>query len=365
MSLPDQDDFLAKHRFSPEQFESTGLDWKDLAAIHAAHVADIPELEATAGYISQRLRQLPEVHSLKLRVKDPEHLVAKIIRKKIEDNSRVITPETYSDEISDLIGIRAMHLFKEQWAPIHDFVTSTWDLKEQPIAYVREGDAESVLKHFERSGCQVKHHSQGYRSVHYLITSQPAKTKYTTELQVRTVFEEAWSEIDHLIRYPGLSDDPLLANSLAMFNRLAGFADEMGTFIHALRDYLAEHAAKMRGAEAQLNQKETELKKAIDDLKISDAEKEKLQARVAELRKSSNARATSAYESLFTSGLVPSASLTLGPTTYITRSTVPQVQVNCAKCAKPFHTPWLIAGMPSVCPECRPRRFRRGGPTNR
>ena len=129
----DQKTFLAQYRFTAQDFERSALRWKDLVWIYTAHVEDIPELQATADYVSQRLRQLPAVHSLKIRVKDPEHLLAKIIRKKLEDPSREITTDNYPEQITDLIGIRAMHLFKEQWAPIHDFVTSTWDLKEKPI----------------------------------------------------------------------------------------------------------------------------------------------------------------------------------------------------------------------------------------
>lgn len=69
--LLDQKKFLAQYRFTPQDLEQAQLQWKDLALIYAAHGEDIPELQATADYVSQRLRQLPEVHSLKIRVKAP------------------------------------------------------------------------------------------------------------------------------------------------------------------------------------------------------------------------------------------------------------------------------------------------------
>ncbi len=44
-----------------------------------------------------------------------------------------------------------------------------------------------------------------YTSVHYVLeTSQ--RTKYTFELQVRTLAEELWGEVDHTINYPHKSD---------------------------------------------------------------------------------------------------------------------------------------------------------------
>jgi len=360
--LLDQKKFLAQYRFTAQNLEQAKLQWKDLASIHAAHIEDIAELQATADYVSQRLRQLPEVHSLKIRVKDPEHLLAKIVRKKLKEPDREITPETYSEQITDLIGIRAMHLFKEQWAPIHAFVTQTWDLKETPIAYVRVGDPEAILADFRRSGCSVEDHAFGYRSVHYLLTSQPAKAKYTTELQVRTLFEEAWSEIDHQIRYPNLTDDPRLAEFLTIFNRLAGSADEMGTFIKVLREHLVEQAAKVAKAETELNE-------AISRLKISDAEKSKLQAQVEELRKSSIPSIVGSrypFDLGNVSALTNVAGLT--PISYLTNvpgiGAYPRIGLGglvalnvCPGCGLPFTKEVGLGVTPSaLCPACRKKQ---------
>lgn len=256
-----------------------------------------------------------------------------------------------------------MHLFKEQWAPIHDFVTRTWDLKETPIAYVRAGDPEAILAEFERSGCSVENHAFGYRSVHYLLTSQPAKAKYTTELQVRTLFEEAWSEIDHQIRYPNLSDDPRLAEFLTIFNRLAGSADEMGTFIKVLREHLVEQAAKVAKAESELND-------AISRLKISDAEKTKLQAQVEELRKSSIPSIVgSKYpfelgnvsSALANAGIVNIASLTNMPRLMAGVSPVAAggliALTACPGCGLPFKKNFGIGVTPNdFCPACTQKR---------
>ena len=55
------------------------------------------------------------------------------------------------------------------------------------------------------------------------------------EIQVRTVFEEAWSEIDHIMRYPYDTDNPVITEYLAIFNRMVGCADEMGTFLKKVK----------------------------------------------------------------------------------------------------------------------------------
>jgi putative GTP pyrophosphokinase len=300
----DQSKFLECHGFKPEEFQQAGIAWDVLEAICSHHTDSIPELRATADYIAGRLSQIPCVHSLKVRIKHPEHLIAKIIRKKIEKRDPQITVDNYRDHVTDLIGIRALHLFKDQWQPIHDFVMESWSLHEQPIAYVREGDPEAVVKLFQERGCDVQKHAIGYRSVHYLILSQPAKERHITELQVRTLFEEAWSEIDHQVRYPRLSSNPHLAEFLTIFNRLAGSADEMGTFIKALSGFLSEQAGKLAEMQSQLSVKETEMKKAISQLKISREEKQKLEAQVAELRDSSEQHGVSIFGGQLPSGFL-------------------------------------------------------------
>jgi putative GTP pyrophosphokinase len=75
----------------------------------------------------------------------------------------------------------------------------------------------------------------GYRSVHYILDSSLTKKTRKVELQVRTIFEEGWSEVDHKIRYPRISDDKVLSQYLTDFNLLAGLADSMSDFVFVLK----------------------------------------------------------------------------------------------------------------------------------
>jgi ppGpp synthetase/RelA/SpoT-type nucleotidyltranferase len=176
-----------------------------------------------------------KVHSVRYRIKDPEHLIEKIIRKKIEDKNSNLTLENYKEELTDLIGLRALHLFKEDWEFVNDFITTTWDLKQNPIANYRKGDTEQIIEFFKKKGCEPKEHKYGYRSIHYIIKTQPGKQVHYGEIQVRTIFEEAWAEIDHTIRYPYDLENPIFFQFLLILNRLSGSADEMGSFIQFLK----------------------------------------------------------------------------------------------------------------------------------
>lgn len=281
-----QSEFLQMYSITKGDYDRTGFPWEMLEEIYALHSSSIKELQATGDYVASRLSALPYVHSLKVRVKHPEHLVEKIIRKKLERPKLKLTEKNYRTHITDLVGIRALHLFKDYWQPIHEFVKSIWTLHEEPIAYVRKGDSEAVQNLFRASGCRVRSHKFGYRSVHYLIQSQPTKEVQLAEIQVRTLFEEGWSEIDHQIRYPRHSSDPQLADFLTIFNRLAGSADEMGTFIKNLSATVSQQAAESKAAEARTKTIEEELKKAISLLAISKREKKKLEDQLSELQKS-------------------------------------------------------------------------------
>lgn len=55
------------------------------------------------------------------------------------------------------------------------------------------------------------------------------------EVQVRTLFEEGWGEIDHHILYPYKKQNPMLTEFSELLNRLAGMGDEMASFYRRLR----------------------------------------------------------------------------------------------------------------------------------
>ena len=124
----------------------------------------------------------------------------------------------------------------------------------------------------------LKKHPAAYRSVHYLLKSQPTRQNQIVELQVRTIFEEGWSEVDHRIRY-AQEINPFLAQFLMLFNGLAGSADEMATYIKNLTNYI-------RDLEASFATKQQELDSALAQSTLEKKEKEKLQGLLDQERKS-------------------------------------------------------------------------------
>jgi len=268
--LISQKEFFQKYKIDQKEFKKTNLNWEDLDAIFQDYCNEVPQLEASAIYIFNKLMKTPNVHSVRYRIKDEEHVIEKIIRKRIKDPETIISLNNYKDELTDLIGIRALHLFKEEWLSIHDLITSTWELKQKPVANYREGDPSKYLEHFKELGCETKVHKFGYRSVHYIVETKPAKTKHFAEIQIRTIFEEAWSEIDHTIRYPYDQDNPIFGQFLLILNRLAGSADEMGTFILYLKKEMQEKEDQHRHSLSEKDKLINELVLKINALKIKE-----------------------------------------------------------------------------------------------
>jgi ppGpp synthetase/RelA/SpoT-type nucleotidyltranferase len=58
-----------------------------------------------------------------------------------------------------------------------------------------------------------------YTSVHYVIGSA-SRTKVTAEIQVRTLAEEVWGEVDHSINYPHKTDSVACAEQLKVLARV-------------------------------------------------------------------------------------------------------------------------------------------------
>ncbi|MEQ9570103.1 MAG: RelA/SpoT domain-containing protein [Longimicrobiales bacterium] len=212
------------------------------------------------------IRRVPQVHSVRLRVKDPYHVCAKVVRKTSDE--RQIDESNYRQELSDLIGIRALHLLKSEWQPIHGFIMDKW-APEKPTAFIRKGDSAEWTDMLIDAGCEVKSHDRDYRSVHYDIAVSPTRDPVLVEIQVRTIFEEAWAELDHRINYPSPSAFPLVRVCISLFNRMAGQADEMASFVSNLEENLSEEKARR---EAEI----AEFRRKIQDLKDDTGAKEAL-----------------------------------------------------------------------------------------
>jgi len=252
-------DFFNKYtNLNIEDFEKLPLKWDDLLLIYDDYKKSEDDFKQQAELLFKKIITFRHVHSCKFRVKDPEHLIEKIIRKALK-GGEIITLDNYREKLHDLIGLRAIHLYKEDWESLNTQIKNKWghSFVGEPVANIREGDSAEFVAQFESSGGIIKKHQFGYRSIHYILTVPYDGKNYFAELQVRTIFEEGWSEIDHDIRYPYNEDNPLYQNYLGILNRLAGASDEMATmlrFIDRDQNEKIKYIAELKEEISQLNE---------------------------------------------------------------------------------------------------------------
>lgn len=286
----DEKSFLKKYFHVQESVREFGLEWKNLVKMFDDYQANILTLEDLAKNEYQELRNIEGAYLVKYRVKNPEHFIDKVIRKAIDGDTN-ITIDNYLERFNDLIGFRILHLFKNNWESIHKQICEKYDLNETPVVYYRMGDSEEFLSHCSQLGIEPREKKAGYRSIHYVIKKPTLGRAITCEIQVRTVIEDAWSEIDHLVRYPNNTENDLLNRYLLLFNTLAGSADEMGTFLIHLKQVLLLEKECHKKKEESLNDTIAELKTEISKLKnLNGEQKEKINSLMTELDKKSSSR---------------------------------------------------------------------------
>lgn len=147
------------------------------------------------------------VHSLRSRLKSSDHLRDKLLRKLAESREAgrefKISTENLFYRISDLVGLRILHLHTQQFEPINEglsklFSEFKYKCIEGPAA--RTWDDET-REYFKSLGVKTIKSPSLYTSVHYVVDGG-LDSRCTAEIQVRTLAEELWGEVDHSINYP-------------------------------------------------------------------------------------------------------------------------------------------------------------------
>lgn len=140
------------------------------------------------------------VHSITSRAKAPEGFAKKAAKASSEDPAL----PRYTDplrQIKDLAGVRVITYFLTTIKDVEQVVEREFEITERV-------DKSQLLERERRLG---------YQSVHYLVQLRknrcelPEYAKYaglTAEIQVRTILQHAWAEIEHDIQYKAIYEIP-------------------------------------------------------------------------------------------------------------------------------------------------------------
>lgn len=162
------------------------------------------------------------VYAIRSRVKPVSKIVAKVDRKRRIEKRDPYEPET----VTDIVGFRFVVLFREDIIQVATlllkmigreapFTTAPFVSRGllEAISYTSQstGDPEAINYRLEELFTQfgypfkVVQVETKYSSIHLVaaahIPHEGNLVSLPVEIQIRTVFEDAWSEIDHKLRY--------------------------------------------------------------------------------------------------------------------------------------------------------------------
>lgn len=169
----------------------------------------------------------PLIHSIKYRIKSADHLKDKLERKAREGLKKgrqlKIDRGNLFRKVTDCAGFRIMHLHTRQIELLDPAIRELllfhrYEILEGPVANVWDDDAAS---YYRKLGFKVRRRPDSmYTSVHYVIAWNAA-AECTCELQVRTLSEELWGEVDHAIKYPHDKTSEACREQLKVLARLS------------------------------------------------------------------------------------------------------------------------------------------------
>lgn len=188
-----------------------------------------PEYETAASRLIEDLANDAPlqnfIHSIKHRAKDPDHLKDKLQRKaeqlSLERKPFSITKDNYEKHIEDLAGCRLLHIHTSQIKGIHPRIEEVlkhyrYAIIGDPVSYTWDIENKRL---FEELGLKVVQRDNFYTSTHYIIESPGYPFK--CELQVRTLSEELWGEVSHVINYPHATNSISCREQLLALARLS------------------------------------------------------------------------------------------------------------------------------------------------
>lgn len=151
------------------------------------------------------------LHTIIYRIKDEHRLIEKIdmLNNKVENSEHPITEKNYQKGICDLLGVRIICLRLSDVGKIEEYLKLLSE--ENIVRFVKGPEQKNTFVLPFAPGESIPNDTDlrytGYSSIHCTIqlgenSGAPQDLQNLhVELQLRTILEEAWSEIDHKYRY--------------------------------------------------------------------------------------------------------------------------------------------------------------------
>lgn len=187
--------------------------------------ADLAEAAKRICEEAQKRRNI-RPHSIEARAKDPASFGRKAIKPSKLDPNRPMYPKPL-EQITDKAAIRIITFFPRTVQEIDRMLREEF----------------SVLEHLDKGESLLEEERLGYQSVHYLVSMNNIRTSLQEyerfegviiEVQVRTILQHAWAEIEHDIQYKSSATIP--RDIKRRFMSLAGLLEIADREFQAIQD---------------------------------------------------------------------------------------------------------------------------------
>ncbi len=179
--------------------------------------------------IKSLVKQKIQPHQINFRIKDKDSLSNKLVKKNNKYKS--------IEEITDLVGLRIITYFEDDIDIVSEIFVSEFEI-DKP---------NSVDKR------QIESDKFGYRSLHYVASLNKERSKLAEykkykglkfEVQIRSILQHSWAEIEHDLGYKGETEMPLSAKRT--FYRVAALLEQADIEFVKLRQQIEQHESTIK-----------------------------------------------------------------------------------------------------------------------
>lgn len=178
-------------QIDPQNIEKILQEYIDIRNIYNAAIREVrTKLEILDDEFNYRYKRNP-IHSIQSRLKKPNSIINKMLKKGFADFSYAKIKE----EITDIAGIRVICQYIDDIFTIYDLLSGQSD-----VTVVRVSDYINNPK------------ENGYRSLH-MIVNIPVffsdRTEHVNvEIQIRTIAMDYWASLEHELKYKNPDNIP-------------------------------------------------------------------------------------------------------------------------------------------------------------
>lgn len=184
--------------------------------------------EIVYNLLNMLIRDSVHTHQISFRIKDMESLSNKLVRKNYKYDS--------IDQITDILGLRIILYFEDDIYKVEEIIKSQFTVDEKNSMDKRSFDEDRF----------------GYRSLHYIVSldekrlTLPEYSLFSNmkfEIQIRSILQHSWAEIEHDIGYKGVDEIPSKAKRT--FYRLAALLEQADIEFVKLKSELNSHESEV------------------------------------------------------------------------------------------------------------------------